>query len=78
MQIMHAFYSGTLGVVSPTTSIEEGLLWKALFAALLWIVMAMVIIRFGGELSKSTRITNTERNLLDDTAEAWPRLTFTD
>ncbi|MEJ2751557.1 MAG: hypothetical protein P8169_02555, partial [Chloroflexota bacterium] len=48
----HAFYSGTLGVVSPTTSVEEGLLWKALFAALLWIMLTSVIIRYGSELSR--------------------------
>jgi hypothetical protein len=52
MQIMHAFYSGTLGVVGPTTSVEEGLLWKALFAALLWIMLTTVIIRYGSELSR--------------------------
>ena len=53
MQIMHAFYSGTLGVLGPTTSVEEGLLWKALFAAALWIMLTVVIIRYGGELSRS-------------------------
>lgn len=53
MQIMHAFYSGTLGVVGPTTSVEEGLLWKALFAAALWVMLTFVIIRYGGELSRT-------------------------
>lgn len=52
MQIMHAFYSGTLGVVGPTTSVEEGLLWKALFAAMLWAMLTVVIIRYGGDLSR--------------------------
>ncbi len=53
MQIMHAFYSGTLGVVGPTTTVEEGLLWKALFAAALWAMLTVVIIRYGGELSRT-------------------------
>jgi membrane protease YdiL (CAAX protease family) len=78
MQIMHAFYSGTLGIVSPTTSIEEGLLWKALFAALLWVVMAFVIIRYGGELSRSTKAMLSESSPQDDTADAQLRPTFTD
>ncbi len=51
MQVMHAFYSGTLGVVGPTTSVEEGLLWKALFAVAVWAVLTVVIIRYGGNLS---------------------------
>lgn len=55
MQIMHAFYSGTLGVVGPTTSVEEGLLWKALFAASLWAMLTVVVIRYGGELSRSLK-----------------------
>ncbi|MBE2225584.1 MAG: CPBP family intramembrane metalloprotease [Anaerolineae bacterium] len=52
MQIMHAFYSGTLGVVGPSTSVEEGLLWKALFAAALWVMLTGVVIRYGGNLSR--------------------------
>ncbi|MBK8989242.1 MAG: hypothetical protein IPM39_24790 [Chloroflexi bacterium] len=52
MQIMHAFYSGTLGVVGPTTPVEEGLLWKALFAAVLWMILTIVVIRCGGGLSR--------------------------
>lgn len=50
MQVMHAFYSGTLGVVGPATSVEEGLLWKALFAAVIWVMLATVVVRYGGEL----------------------------
>ena len=53
MQIMHAFYSGTLGVVGPITSVEDGLLWKALFAAVLWVMLTIVIVRYGGNLTKS-------------------------
>ena len=60
MQIMHAFYSGTLGVVGPVTSVEEGLLWKALFAAVLWIVMVMVVVRYGGELFRSPAMLSEE------------------
>lgn len=52
MQIMHAFYSGTLGVVGPATTVEEGLLWKALFTVSVWIMLTVVIIRYGGELSR--------------------------
>lgn len=52
MQLMHAFYSGTLGVVGPTTPVEEGLLWKALFATVMWVALTVVIIRYGGELSR--------------------------
>ena len=51
MQVMHAFYSGTLGVVGPTTSVEEGLLWKALFAITVWLLLTVVIIRYGESLS---------------------------
>jgi len=78
MQIMHAFYSGTLGVVSPTTSIEDGLLWKALFAALLWIVLAFVIIRYGGELSRSPKVAISDSGPRGGTAENQVRPTFTD
>jgi hypothetical protein len=53
MQLMHAFYSGTLGVVGPITSVEDGLLWKALFAAVLWVMLTIVIVRYGGDLTKS-------------------------
>jgi hypothetical protein len=53
MQVMHAFYSGTLGVVGPITSVEDGLLWKALFAAVLWVMLTIVIVRYGGDLTKS-------------------------
>jgi uncharacterized protein len=60
MQIMHAFYSGTLGVVGPSTTAAEGLLWKALFAAALWVMLTMVIIRYGGELSRSPLRTEKE------------------
>lgn len=58
MQLMHAFYSGTLGVVGPTTSVEEGLLWKALFAAAIWGMLTVVIIRYGGNLSRPGRANN--------------------
>jgi hypothetical protein len=78
MQIMHAFYSGTLGVVSPITSIDDGLLWKALFAASLWVVMAVVIIRFGGELSRSSAAANAGGYSEGNTEEAKMRPTFTD
>ena len=78
MQIMHAFYSGTLGIVSPTTSIEDGLLWKALFAVLLWIVLAFVIIHYGGELSRSPKVAISESGPQSDTAENRVRPTFTD
>ncbi|HRQ38610.1 MAG TPA: type II CAAX endopeptidase family protein [Chloroflexota bacterium] len=59
MQIMHAFYSGTLGVVGPTTSVEEGLLWKALFAASLWVMLTVVVVRFGGDLSRQRHALKT-------------------
>jgi uncharacterized protein len=52
MQLMHAFYSGTLGVVGPTTSVAEGLLWKALFATVMWVALTVVVIRYGGDLSR--------------------------
>ena len=78
MQIMHAFYSGTLGIVSPTTSIEDGLLWKALFAVLLWIVLAFVIIHYSGELSRSPKVAISESGPQSDTAENRVRPTFTD
>jgi hypothetical protein len=55
MQVMHAFYSGTLGVVGPATSVEEGLLWKAFFAAALWAMLTVVVIRYGGELSRTVK-----------------------
>jgi hypothetical protein len=42
-----------LGVVGPITSVEDGLLWKALFAAVLWVMLTIVIVRYGGDLTKS-------------------------
>lgn len=50
-QVMHAFYTGTLVAVSPVISPTEGMLWKALFAALLWLCMTGVVIRFGERLA---------------------------
>jgi len=51
-QFMHAFYTGTLVAISPTTPIAEGMLWKACFAAILWMVLTLVVIKFGENLSR--------------------------
>jgi hypothetical protein len=40
-----------LGVVGPTTSVQEGLLWKALFAAVAWVALTLAMIRYGEDLS---------------------------
>jgi membrane protease YdiL (CAAX protease family) len=42
-QLMHASYSGWLFILSPATS-DQDLLWQAIFAAALWVVVAIVAI----------------------------------
>lgn len=39
---MHASYTGWLIVLSPATSLEQGLVWQVLFAMGLWCLVAMV------------------------------------
>jgi uncharacterized protein len=41
--LMHASYTGWLFVLSPSTSFEQGLVWQALFAAVLWLVAAIAV-----------------------------------
>ena len=41
-QLMHAGYTGSLIVLSPQTSFEQGLMWQALFAVGRWVMVAVV------------------------------------
>ena len=45
--LMHASYTGWLLVLYPATSFEQGLIWQTAFAAALWLVVAVVMTRFG-------------------------------
>ena len=50
-QLMHAFYTGTQVVLTPTgTSFAEGLLWKSILAACLFLFAAIVAFTFGKNL----------------------------
>jgi membrane protease YdiL (CAAX protease family) len=53
-QLMHAFYTGTLVVVTPTTPLAEGMFWKALFGMTIWIVLLVVVLKFGDSLAKKS------------------------
>lgn len=44
--LMHASYTGWLLVLYPATSFEQGLVWQAVFAVALWLVVAMVTLGF--------------------------------
>ncbi len=50
-QLMHAFYTGTLVAITPATPTSEGMLWKALFGMIIWVVLLLVVIKFGERLS---------------------------
>jgi len=50
-QLMHAFYTGTLVAISPTTPTAEAMLWKALFSMTIWIALLLVVIKFGKQLT---------------------------
>lgn len=41
--LMHASYTGALMVLFPATTVAQGLVWQAAFAALLWIAAALVL-----------------------------------
>jgi uncharacterized protein len=45
--LMHASYTGWLLVLYPSTTFEQGLVWQALFAAGLWLAVAMLVRRQG-------------------------------
>lgn len=50
-QLMHAFYTGTQVVLTPAaTSFTEGLLWKSILAACLFLFAAIVAVTFGKNL----------------------------
>ena len=42
--LMHASYTGWLFVLFPATSFEQSLLWQSAFAAMLWVVVALVFL----------------------------------
>ena len=50
MQLMHAFYTGTLLVLSPSVALEPSLTWKALFTTLLCAVTIGVVVATRGRL----------------------------
>ncbi len=43
--LMHASFTGWLLVLDPGTSFAQGLLWQAVFAAMLWLTVALVLTR---------------------------------
>lgn len=43
--LMHASYTGWLMALFPTTSLTQALLWQSGFAALLWLAVAVVLLR---------------------------------
>jgi len=43
--LMHASFTAWLLVLYPGTSFAQGLLWQAVFAAMLWLAVAPVLIR---------------------------------
>jgi membrane protease YdiL (CAAX protease family) len=49
--LMHASYTGWLLVLYPATTLEQGLVWQALFAAGLWCVVALALGRGTGSAS---------------------------
>jgi membrane protease YdiL (CAAX protease family) len=51
-QLMHAGYTGSLVMLSPATSLPESILWKAIFAAGLWALVAVVALAYGIELGR--------------------------
>jgi uncharacterized protein len=52
-QLMHAFYTGTQVVLTPTaTSFTEGLLWKSILAICLFLFAAIVAVTFGKNLTR--------------------------
>jgi membrane protease YdiL (CAAX protease family) len=50
-QLMHAFYTGTLIAVTPSTPDAEAMFWKALFGITIWVALLLVVIKFGERLS---------------------------
>ena len=49
-QLMHAGYTGSLVMLSPATSLPESILWKAIFVAALWALVAIVAWTYGRQL----------------------------
>lgn len=43
-QIMHAGYTGSLLILSPSTTHEDSLLWKAIFATTLWVIVGAIAV----------------------------------
>lgn len=49
--LMHAGYTGWLLVLSPAVSVQQGLVWQATFAAVLWMLAGTIVI-LGGASQK--------------------------
>ena len=43
--LMHASFTGWLLALYPGTSFAQGLLWQAVFAAMLWLMVAVILTR---------------------------------
>jgi uncharacterized protein len=55
-QLMHATSTGSLVVLSPSAvSSEQEALWYLAYAVLLWIVVAVIVARFGTSLTRTRR-----------------------
>jgi membrane protease YdiL (CAAX protease family) len=55
-QLLHASSTGSLVVLSPSTvSPEQEALWYLAYAAVLWMVVALVVARWGATLTNATR-----------------------
>lgn len=54
-QLMHAFYTGSLSLLSPSLSAGESLLFTGILAAAFWVVVAVVVITTGSRLVRGPR-----------------------
>ena len=43
-QLMHAGYTGSLLILSPSTTLEDSMLWKAIFATALWVIVGVIAV----------------------------------
>jgi hypothetical protein len=56
VQLMHAFSSGFLIVLSPTPRVPAiEVIWYTVYAAVLWIVVAVVIATYGKSLVRKSK-----------------------
>ncbi|HWR26574.1 MAG TPA: CPBP family intramembrane glutamic endopeptidase [candidate division Zixibacteria bacterium] len=55
-QLMHASYSGSQYLLGPSASAADNVLWNAVFAVSLWIVVAVVFFEGGAKMSVRNNI----------------------